>query len=286
VKDKMMNKKYVSGWLTALGIATVSLGSLATISQPALADYRWVAGKSGSVPAGAVRAGYDNNDELYVCRTNLGNGKLHPQYKNCYVPYGSTNQAFTTYEVLVGNDIRWVPWTGSIPHNAILAGYEPNGAFLHVCRANLRSGSTPGKYSAITEVCYLPYGGKYTETRTFDILVSGLEERSLTTSCFYSTGQVCDRYVAFDVRPSMDLSSIKLTAPSTHCSAVSYEVLHGGFSQKTRFLQPGESTQVRVRLSKGADYQLIIKAIGKNGGCNTGRLASWGVKAGLDSWGN
>jgi Protein of unknown function (DUF3421) len=181
VKDKMMNK------LTALGIATVSLGSLLTITQPALADYKWVPGSNGSVPAGAVTVGNDGADPLHACKTNIGNGKLHSRFKRCYVPYGGREQEFTTYEVLVGDSLRWVPMTGSIPQNAILAGYEPNGAFLHVCRANLRSGSTPGKYSAITKVCYLPYGGKYTETRTFDILVSGLSAPA-TTSQNYPAG--------------------------------------------------------------------------------------------------
>jgi hypothetical protein len=37
MKNKMMNKKYVSGLLTALSITTVSLGSLLTITQSALA---------------------------------------------------------------------------------------------------------------------------------------------------------------------------------------------------------------------------------------------------------
>jgi Protein of unknown function (DUF3421) len=169
-----MNKQYLSVWISTLGIAILSLGSLVTIAKPALAGYRWVSGKSGSVPEGAVRAGYDNNDELYVCRTNLGNGKLHPQYKNCYVPYGSTNQAFTTYEVLVGNDVRWVSWTGSIPQNSISGGRERNGDPLYVCRSRLPVGKkqlTPGKYSAVNKICYLPYGSGYYEDRAPELLV-------------------------------------------------------------------------------------------------------------------
>jgi hypothetical protein len=48
VKNKMMNKKYVSGWLTALSIATVSLGSLLTITQTGLATPTTIC-KSGYV---------------------------------------------------------------------------------------------------------------------------------------------------------------------------------------------------------------------------------------------
>ena len=169
-----MNKKYLSAWVSTLGIAIFSLGSLVAITQPALAGYRWVPGRNGSVPTGAVEAGSDNNDSLYVCRTNLGNGKLHPQYKNCYVPYGSTNQAFTTYEVLVGNELRWVPWTGSIPQNSISGGRERNGDPLYVCRSRLPVGKkqiTPGKYSAVNKICYLPYGRGYYEDRAPQLLV-------------------------------------------------------------------------------------------------------------------
>ncbi len=167
----MKNREKSLGLMTAT-MAIVSLGSLVTMTQPALAGYNWVGGSNGSVPPGAIQSGSDNGVPLYACRANIGNGKLHPKYGKCYVPYGSGEQEFTTYEVLVGDSMRWVPMTGSIPQNAVLAGYEPNGAFLHVCRANIQSGSTPGKYSAISKVCYLPYGGKYTETRTFDVLVA------------------------------------------------------------------------------------------------------------------
>jgi Protein of unknown function (DUF3421) len=169
-----MNKKYLSTLVSTLGIAIVSLGSLVAITQPALAGYRWVTGRSGSVPTDAVKAGSDNNDDLYVCRTNLGNGKLHPQYKNCYVPYGSTNQAFTTYEVLVGNNLRWVPLAGSIPQNSISGGRERNGDPLYVCRSRLPVGKkqlTPGKYSAVNKICYLPYGSGYYEDRAPELLV-------------------------------------------------------------------------------------------------------------------
>jgi hypothetical protein len=47
VKNKMMNKKYVSVWFTALSIATVSLGSLITITQPGL-----------TTPATICKSGY------------------------------------------------------------------------------------------------------------------------------------------------------------------------------------------------------------------------------------
>jgi hypothetical protein len=52
VKNKMMTmkKKCLSNWLTALGIVALSLGSLMTMTQPALADSKWVDGKNSSYP--------------------------------------------------------------------------------------------------------------------------------------------------------------------------------------------------------------------------------------------
>jgi Protein of unknown function (DUF3421) len=171
VKNKMMNRKYVSGLLTALGIATVSLGSLITMTQPALAEHRWVSGSNGSVPSGAIQVGNDGADPLYACKAYLGNGKLHPRNGRCFVPYGGKEEAYRTYEVLVGNNLRWVPLKGSAPQYAVVGGAERNGTPLYVCRANLRSGVTPGKYNAVNNICYLPYGGRENEIRSGEILV-------------------------------------------------------------------------------------------------------------------
>jgi Protein of unknown function (DUF3421) len=185
VKDKMMNKKYVSGWLTALGIATVSLGSLVAMTEPALAEHRWVAGSNGSVPAGAIQSGNDGADPLYVCKTNRGNGKLHSRYKRCYVPYGGKEQEFTTYEVLVGNNMRWVPMTGSVSQYVVM-GVVDNGSQMYVCRANLRSGVTPGKYYVPHKKCYVSYGGKEYGNTSSEILID--QPMALTTSKDYPLG--------------------------------------------------------------------------------------------------
>jgi Protein of unknown function (DUF3421) len=173
----IVNKKVFVCLVSTLGIAIGSLGSLVMIAQPALADYRWVAGKNGSVPAGAVEAGYDNNDKLYVCRITQSNvsggvvnGKLHPRTGRCYVAYQKEYE-FTTYEVLVGNNLRWVPFEGVAGQNIIVAGSERNGVPLFVCRARLGSGVTPGKYHPVNKICYVPYGGKYSDNRSGEILV-------------------------------------------------------------------------------------------------------------------
>jgi Protein of unknown function (DUF3421) len=164
-----MDKKYLSTLASALGITIVSLGSLVTMIQPALADYRWVSGRNGSVPPGAIKGGFDNGD-LYVCKVNNTNGKLHPKYGRCYISYGGKEQEFTTYEVLVGTDINWFStYYSSMPKNPIVTGYEQNGTPLYACRSRLQMGQKtllmPGKYNDLNKICYLPYGGKEHEVR-------------------------------------------------------------------------------------------------------------------------
>jgi Protein of unknown function (DUF3421) len=170
-----MNKKYLSAWLSTLGITIVNLGSLVTITQPALADYRWVPGKNGSIPPGAFIAGSDNGAGLYICKTNIGNGKLHPKYEKCYVPYGGKELEFKTYEVLAGNNLTWGYLTVATPQNPILGGYERNGDPLYICASHLSVGGkwelTPGKYSAVNKICYMPYGGKYYEASGKNVVI-------------------------------------------------------------------------------------------------------------------
>jgi Protein of unknown function (DUF3421) len=179
VKNKMtiMNKKCLSNWLTALGIAALSLGSLVTMTQPALADSKWVDGKNGTYPPEAVVGGSDNGETLYVCKTRLINatGKLHPKYGNCYVSYGGRELESPNYQVLVG-DNRWVAPSASLslPPDALVGGFEDNGDPLYICKANLRVGNrtllTPGKYSIVNKICYVPYGRKEHNLRPTEIL--------------------------------------------------------------------------------------------------------------------
>jgi Protein of unknown function (DUF3421) len=172
---KMMNQRYVTSWLTTLGITILNLGLLVTMTQPALADYRWVFGKYGFFPPGAFKAGSDKGADLYICRTNIGNGKLHPKNGKCYIPYDGKELQFNIYEVLTGNNLVWGYLTVATPQNSVLGGHERNGDPLYVCAAQLivagKSELTPGKYSAVNKICYIPYGGKYYEVRGRSVLI-------------------------------------------------------------------------------------------------------------------
>jgi Protein of unknown function (DUF3421) len=182
-----MNKKCLSNWLTALGIAVLSLGSLVTMTQSALADHKWVEGRMGFVPKDAVKAGWDGGD-LYVCsnyntktsslykgRPFYSSGKLHPKYGKCFTSYSGQEFGVTTYQVLTGTRLRWVTLTGTMPPNAITGGTDDDGSRLYVCRAWFQFGDQrlriSGKFNTNHDRCYVPYGGKEHASQYTQILI-------------------------------------------------------------------------------------------------------------------
>lgn len=75
---------------------------------------------------------------------------------------------------------------------------------------------------------------------------------------------------------------LKLTAPSTHCSPVTYMVAlssdPGTIFASTAFLQPNESQQINIGRGFGpGPVTLYLFASGRVEGCNTGTIHSWGA---------
>lgn len=74
---------------------------------------------------------------------------------------------------------------------------------------------------------------------------------------------------------------LELTAPASHCSQVAYRVLAPGTRQllgATGFLSAGESRLAEIGAGFAAGVtRVLIVADGRIGGCNAGRLGSWGV---------
>lgn len=74
---------------------------------------------------------------------------------------------------------------------------------------------------------------------------------------------------------------IKFTAPSTHCSAVNYQVWATYnpdlmLGRTRNFLEAGQSEIVPIGDDFARGLQIInVRALGKVGGCNTGRMSGW-----------
>lgn len=76
---------------------------------------------------------------------------------------------------------------------------------------------------------------------------------------------------------------IEMTAPTTHCSKVAYQVWSEngrGFLGQTRTLDPGQTFTAGIGDGFTAGvHRVRITAIGFVGGCNAGAMHSWGVEA-------
>lgn len=120
------------------------------------------------MPPGALAV--TGTDHYYVARVQapqgLFPGKVHPAHKVCYYGMAFQEHNSPNYEVLVAPGARWVPFTGSVPPNAIPGGRAPDGETLYIGKFN----NIPGKVKANT--CFTAYGGKETSSTSFEILVN------------------------------------------------------------------------------------------------------------------
>jgi hypothetical protein len=111
--------------------------------------------------------------------------------------------------------------------------------------------------------------------------------RSFSTGSFAvyctSSGELCSppEKLTFSLPRPGTLSSISYTTAATHCSAVLLHVLRNGHQiAQTARLAAGKQTErlaTHVRLPEGVTT-LGLKAQGFVGGCNAGRVFSWGGK--------
>ncbi|MFN9779950.1 MAG: hypothetical protein ACK55V_08580 [Alphaproteobacteria bacterium] len=87
-------------------------------------------------------------------------------------------------------------------------------------------------------------------------------------------------YTFFSAGPGTPYS-LSMTAPSGHCSSVSYQVWSRGgamLGKTQRFLNAGEREVVGIGSGFPAgNNTVVIRAIGQMGGCNVGAMHSWGA---------
>jgi hypothetical protein len=116
---------------------------------------------------------------------------------------------------------------------------------------------------------------------------SRVRTRSFSTGSFAvvcsSSGELCSPFkeLTFTLPRPGTVTAIRYTTAATHCSAVLLHVLRNGHQiAKTGRLAAGQETErvvTHVRLRKGATT-LAFQAQGFVGGCNVGRVFSWGGK--------
>jgi hypothetical protein len=111
--------------------------------------------------------------------------------------------------------------------------------------------------------------------------------RTYTTGAFVvtctSTGQVCSPPEVLTVTPPRrgTVTTVRYTTSPQHCSALVLQVVrHGKVLATSPRIEAGEQTATfptSIRVPKGPS-KLGFRAKGFPGGCNTGRVGSWGGK--------
>jgi|SRR6187397_908904 hypothetical protein len=119
------------------------------------------------------------------------------------------------------------------------------------------------------------------------LALAGSGTRTYSTGSFVvnctSTGQVCKPPKKLTVTPPRrgTVTSVRYTTPGTHCSALVLQVVRGGKVVATSGrIEAGEQTEQfnpHLSVPKGSS-KLGFRAKGFVGGCNTGRVGSWGGK--------
>ena len=98
-----------------------------------------------------------------------------------------------------------------------------------------------------------------------------------------STGQVCTPAKELTITPPRrgTVTAVRYTTPATHCSALRLQVVSKGAVVATSGrIEAGEQSErfnPRLHVPKGRST-LGFRAKGILGGCNTGRVGSWGGK--------
>lgn len=154
----------------------------------------WMNSYSGAVPAGAVVAGFQNGQLMYVCRAwedgellpGLHNhrviiteykwkfdfpGKLDTRHGGCFVPFRGREEKRKYYEVAVGIGI-WLPFRGgSFPVDAFQGGMTRLGEILYVCRARIDGHLISGKLHPSHGGCYIANASREHKVNLYEVLV-------------------------------------------------------------------------------------------------------------------
>ena len=138
--------------------------------------YSWIPSCGGDVPPHAVRAGQTSDGEpLYIGRGpyngSLTPGKIHPSHGCLYIPFGGTEHALQSYEVLVQPE-TWISSSGSnIVPGTVHAGTDVDGDAIYVGRAYHDGDLLPAKVIPAKGQAYVAHGGQEHVKEDFELLV-------------------------------------------------------------------------------------------------------------------
>jgi hypothetical protein len=92
-------------------------------------------------------------------------------------------------------------------------------------------------------------------------------------------GQACSKRAVWPMTTEIDDSYyLGIAVPAKYCSPFAVQVyIDGRYLGTTGVLRPGSEQVVGLGKLKPGNHQLVLSALGAEGGCNTGTLRDWGV---------
>ncbi|XP_055846081.1 uncharacterized protein LOC129912022 [Episyrphus balteatus] len=141
-------------------------------------EHHWIHSTPDSpIPPFAVLGGYDaDGSSIYVGRAfhegdNLP-AKVVPNKRCAYVSWGGREITKTHYEILVGEDYRFISCPiDTIPQNAVRAGNTVDGEPLYVGRGMWEGSETVGKIHPTHHCLYIPFGGDEQRLESYEVLI-------------------------------------------------------------------------------------------------------------------
>ncbi len=129
--------------------------------------------------AGYLPIGHEaDGRKLYLCRVNyMGSeqpGKTWKGYDKCNFAYGG-HEIYSSHYSMYGQNNHQGSWRrgdGHIPRGAMVAGHDVNGKTLYLCRAYYAGGVQPGKTWRDYQYCNVPYAGRETLAKDYEIFVT------------------------------------------------------------------------------------------------------------------
>ncbi|XP_055600625.1 uncharacterized protein LOC129749618 [Uranotaenia lowii] len=146
--------------------------------DPTFQYHEWVSNEDvETVPPKAIVGGMNQDGYLYIGRAKHRNsltpGSVCPRANICHIAWGSDEHPKSKYEYLCNCKTKFISCSSNnVPVGAIHGGYSEFGEPLFIGRVQInRRQLIVGKVQPSHSVCYVPYRGKETAYKEYEILV-------------------------------------------------------------------------------------------------------------------
>ncbi|MGC4846068.1 DM9 repeat-containing protein [Micromonospora sp. DT15] len=202
--------------------------------------YRWEAARGGSIPAGAVPHGYEEDQPLWVCRVRM-HGGVHPGQVRPALGAARTTWAgevvrVDEYEVLMDRGVWGIASGGSVPADAVPAGRESDGEPLYVARAAVAPGALRiGKVRRAFRAANIGYDDAERTARSYEVL---LRPPAAAPASGQRTGiQMNPTYADFGTEPPR-VGNVTITGVDRSSAAGDHLAIDAGGSVELEFDVP------------------------------------------------